>query len=60
MEKEIIYVIYDMEEKINWNEFPNQYLYKDGIYYVPKKRFVEMPYIVNDLKKENTKVIVII
>ena len=61
MEEEFVTLIFDYENKIDWDKYPEQKMQINDTYYVfPKKRFAEMVYIVNDFKKLNKKVIVFI
>lgn len=61
MEEEFVTLIFDYENKIDWDKYPEQKMQISDTYYVfPKKRFAEMAYIVNDFKKLNKKVIVFI
>ena len=61
MEEEFVTLIFDYENKIDWDKYPEQKIQISDTYYVlPKKRFSEMAYIVNDFKQLNKKVIVFI
>lgn len=61
MEEEFVTLVFDYENKVNWDKYPEQQIQLSNTYYVfPKKRFAEMAYIVNDFKQLNKKVIVFI
>lgn len=61
MEEEFVTLVFDYENKIDWDKYPEQKIQISNTYYVlPKKRFIEMAYIVNDFKQLNKKVIVFI
>ena len=61
MEEEFVTLVFDYENKVDWDKYPEQKIQLSNTQYVfPKKRFAEMAYIVNDFKKFNKKVIVFI
>lgn len=63
MESNEVVLIFDYDKTlIDWEAFPESQQIQVGEtqYIFPKKRFAEMAFIVNDFKKENKKVKVII
>lgn len=61
MEEEFVTLVFDYENKVDWDKYSEQKIQLSNTYYVfPKKRFAEMAYIVNDFKQLNKKVIVFI
>ena len=61
MEEEFVTLVFDYENKVDWDKYPEQKIQLSNTYYVfPKKCFAEMAYIVNDFKQLNKKVIVFI
>lgn len=61
MEEEFVTLVFDYENKVDWDKYPEQKIQLSNTYYVfSKKRFAEMAFIVNDFKQLNKKVIVFI
>lgn len=62
MENNEVTLIFEYDDAlINWEDFPErQVQVGESRYIFPKNRFAEMAFIVNDFKKENKKVTVII
>lgn len=61
MEEDFVILVFDYDNKIDWDKYPEQKIEISNTYYIlPKYRFAEMAYIVNDFKQLNKKVIVFI
>lgn len=61
MEEDFVILVFDYDNKVDWDKYPEQKIKISDTYYIlPKYRFAEMTYIVNDFKQLSKKVIVFI